>query len=184
MAQGMVSVSQIEQIAQRVFEEQAEKFRQELWQEMSAQVPRRSEAEERVWQAIYELARAQVRTEKAIGELSRHMGYLSNLIGADLEVDAEEILRYTMRQKGYRLLGPARPVEIDGDIDVALPVESPAGQRLWAVVEAKTRVREKEVEPPLQERPLPAAIEQSGCYRPLLALYLRPAHLPRRAPDG
>ncbi len=202
MAQMMIPVSQIEEVAQRVFEEQVEKLRRDLWQEIAAQMPRRSEAEGRVWEAIHELAqaqtrteerltrleaaveklaqaqarteerltrleaaveelaqaqartekrveelaRAQARTEKALGELFRHVGHLSNIIGADLEVDAEEVLRYALRQKGYRLLGPARPLEIDGEIDVALPVENPAGEQLWAVVEAKARVREKEVE--------------------------------------
>jgi hypothetical protein len=81
--------------------------------------------------AVEKLAQAQARTEKALAELSRHVGYLSNVLGADLEVDAEEVLRYAMQQKGYRLLGPARPVEIDGEIDVALPVEDPAGRQLY-----------------------------------------------------
>ena len=195
MTQVMVPVSQIEEVARRVFQEQAERLRQELRQEAAVWGPPRSGVEERVWEAIHELAQAQARTEKrveelaqaqarteervsrlemaverlaeaqartekrveelaqaqarterALDELSRHVGRLSNILGADLEVDAEEVLRYAMQQKGYRLVGPAYPVEIDGEIDVALPVENPAGERLWAIVEAKTRVREKEVE--------------------------------------
>lgn len=34
------------------------------------------------------------------------MRFPSNLLGADLEVDAEEILTYVMKQKGYRPVGP------------------------------------------------------------------------------
>ena len=32
------------------------------------------------------------------------------------------------------------------EVDVALPLESPNGERLWALVEAKTQVRQKEAE--------------------------------------
>jgi arginine deiminase len=63
MAQVMVPVSQIEEVARRVFGEQAERLRQELWQEMVARSPRRSETEERVWEVLHELAQAQARTE-------------------------------------------------------------------------------------------------------------------------
>lgn len=68
MAQVMVPVSQIEEVAQRVFREQAEKLRHELLQEIAARAPRRSEAEERAWEAIHELAQAQTRTEKRFEE--------------------------------------------------------------------------------------------------------------------
>ena len=32
------------------------------------------------------------------------------------------------------------------EVDLALPLESPNGQRLWALVQAKTQVRPKKVE--------------------------------------
>jgi len=202
----MVPVSQIEEVARRVFGEQTERLRQELLQEMAARAPRRFEAEERVWEAIHELAQAQARTEKRLEELAqaqvrteerltrleatveklaeaqarteeelrefriqaeerfarieaalerltlaqeqmaRQLGALSNLLGADLEVDAEEVLGYVMRQKGYRQIGPAYPMDIDGEIDVAVLLESQTGERAWALVEVKARMRKHEVE--------------------------------------
>ncbi len=227
MTQMMVPVSQIEEIARRVFGEQVERLRQELLQEMAARAPRRSEAEERVWEAIRELAQAQARTEERLTRLeaaveklaeaqtrtekrveelaqaqaraeerltrleaaveklaeaqarteeelrefriqaeerfarieaalerltlaqeqmARQLGALSNLLGTDIEVDAEEVLGYVMRQKGYRQIGPAYPLDIDGEIDVAVLLESQTGERAWALVEVKTRMRKHEVE--------------------------------------
>ncbi len=272
MAQKTVPVSQIEEVARRVVGEQAEGLRQELLQEMAARVPHRSELEERVWEAIHELAQAQTRTEKRVEELAQaqartekrveelaqaqartekrveelaqaqartekrveelaqaqarteerltrleatveklaqaqarteerltrleatveklaqaqartekrveelaqaqirteerltrleatverlavaqermawQLGALSNLLGADLEVDAEETLGYVMRQKGYRQIGPAYPMDVDGEIDVAVLLESQTGERIWALVEVKARTRKHEVE--------------------------------------
>ncbi len=191
MAQVVVSdqQQQMEEIARRVFQEQADSLRREILEGELGRFRREFEVQmERVWEAIHSLAEAQRRTEErvtrleaaverlaeaqarteervtrletamerleatvqsladTVGQLARQVGHLSNLIGADLEVDAEEILTYTLKQKGYRPVGPAYPVELDGEVDVALPLESPDGERLWALVEAKTRVRQKEVE--------------------------------------
>jgi len=104
-----------------------------------------AQAQARTEKRVEELAQAQARTEEAVARLSRHVGHLSNLLGADLEVDAEELLVYVLKQKGYRPLGPAHPIAVDGEVDVAVPVENPQGERLWALVEAKARVREKEL---------------------------------------
>ncbi len=137
-------------------EAEFQKFREqseERFARIEAAPARLSEAqaglEERVSrleEAVAKLTEAQARTEVALTRLSQQVGRLSNILGADLEVDAEEILRYALRQKGYRFLRPARPVEIDGEVDVVMYVEDPQGRRLWAVVEAKARVWGKEVE--------------------------------------
>lgn len=137
-------------------QQQTERRVEELAQ---AQV-RTEERVTRLEAAVERLAEAQARTEEqltrleatvqsladTVGKLAQQVGHLSNLIGADLEVDAEEILSYTLKQKGYRPVGPAYPIELDGEVDVALPLESPQKERLWALVEAKTRVRQQEVE--------------------------------------
>jgi len=191
----VTQISQVEEIARRVVQEQVGILRRDLLREMREREHRQSERQmERVWEAIHALAQAQARTEQrveelaqaqarteqrveelaqaqarteerltrleaaverlaeaqarteeAVSQLFRQVGHLANLMGADLEVDAEELLLYVMEQKGYRSLGPAYPILVDGEIDVALPVESPQGERLWALVEAKARVRQKEL---------------------------------------
>jgi hypothetical protein len=50
-----------------------------------------------------------------------------------------------MRQKGYRILGEPQPISLDGEVDVVLPVEAPGGRRMWAVAEAKVRLRRGDV---------------------------------------
>ncbi|RLC93334.1 MAG: hypothetical protein DRI77_12000, partial [Chloroflexi bacterium] len=114
-------------------------------EELAQAQARTEERLTRLEAAVERLAEAQARTEEAVSQLFRQVGHLANLMGADLEVDAEELLLYVMEQKGYRSLGPAYPILVDGEIDVALPVESPQGERLWALVEAKARVRQKEL---------------------------------------
>jgi len=195
MTQMVTQISQVEEIARRVVQEQVGILRRDLLREMREREHRQSERQmERVWEAIHALAQAQARTEQrveelaqaqarteqrveelaqaqarteerltrleaaverlaeaqarteeAVSQLFRQVGHLANLMGADLEVDAEELLLYVMEQKGYRSLGPTYPIMVDGEIDVALPVESPQGERLWALVEAKARVRQKEL---------------------------------------
>ena len=168
MTQTATSAQQMEEIARQVFQQEAETLRREILEGELGRFRREFAVQmERVWEAIHALAEAQQRTEErvtrleaamerleatvqsladTVGQLARQVGHLSNLIGADLEVDAEEILTYTLKQKGYRPVGPAYPIELDGEVDVALPLESPQGERLWALVEAKTRVRQQEVE--------------------------------------
>ncbi len=48
----------------------------------------------------------------------------------------EEIARQVLQEQAETLR----------EVDVALPLESPQKERLWTLVEAKTRVRQKEVE--------------------------------------
>ena len=50
-----------------------------------------------------------------------------------------------MRNKGYRLLDDPAPLDINGEVDLVAPVEDPAGRRLWVLVEAKVRLRRREV---------------------------------------
>jgi len=143
-------LTRLEAAVERLAEAQART--EERLTRLEAAVERLAEAQARTEErltrledVVEHLAEAQTRTEEAVARLSRHVEHLSNLMGADLEVDAEELLVYVLKQKGYRPLGPAHPIAVDGEVDVAVPVENPQGERLWALVEAKARVREKEL---------------------------------------
>ncbi len=50
-----------------------------------------------------------------------------------------------MRRKGYRLLEEATTLRFNGDVDVALPVETAEGKRLLVVVESKARLSRRDV---------------------------------------
>jgi len=123
-------------------------------------VTRLEDAVARLEEAVARLLEAQARTEERVTRLeaalerlaaaqeqmARQLGALSNLLGADLEVDAEEVLAHVMRQKGYRPVGPPYPMEVDGEIDVAVLLESPEGTPIWALIEVKARLRKGDVE--------------------------------------
>jgi hypothetical protein len=109
-----------------------------------ARVEQLAEAQARTNQGLVRLAEAQARTDERVAELNQRVGYLSNLLGADIEADAEDVLLWVLRGKGYQP-GEPRIVDMNGDIDVALPLVDAAGRQLWALAEAKVRVRRGEV---------------------------------------
>ena len=111
-----------------------------------------AEAQRRTEERLNELAEAQKRTEETVlrlsqqlAETNKQVGQLANRLGLDLEVDAEEILREVLKEKGLELLQEPFPVVMDGETDVAAPVRSPEGETFWVLVEVKGRVRRSEV---------------------------------------
>lgn len=107
-----------------------------------------------------ELAAAQKRTEEAfaayrahtdarldrleakVDDLARQVGKLSEVVGASLEEEAQGVVPHWLQQRGYRVVGTGYSLRLDGagEVDVVLPVESPAGERMTVVVEAKVRL--------------------------------------------
>jgi hypothetical protein len=85
------------------------------------------------------------RVEDSLGRLSRQVGTLANTIGAQVEDDAESALYEVLPAKGYQIIGEPRPVAIDGEVDVAVPVRDSEGRMLWVLVEAKVRLRRGDV---------------------------------------
>jgi hypothetical protein len=112
---------------------------------LEAAVERLAEAQRRTEQRVEELAEAQRQTDLQIAALAKQVGSLANIVGADIEEDASDVLRHVLRQKGWKLLANPTPISVDDEVDVAAPVEDPNGQRLWILVEVKPRLRRKEV---------------------------------------
>ena len=144
--------------AQRRTEERLERL--EATVQVLAEAQRRTEerlnelaeAQRRTEERLNELAEAQKRTEETVlrlsqqlAETNKQVGQLANRLGLDLEVDAEEILREVLKEKGLELLQEPFPVVMDGETDVAAPVRSPEGETFWVLVEVKGRVRRSEV---------------------------------------
>ncbi|HXG41766.1 MAG TPA: hypothetical protein VNL95_03470 [Dehalococcoidia bacterium] len=111
-----------------------------------AEAQRRSEERlDRLEAAVERLAEAMMGLQQAVAALQKEVGTLSNVVGGSIETDLDDVLPYIMRQKGYRVLGEPRPISFDGEVDVVLPVQSPDGRHLWAVAEAKVRLRRGDV---------------------------------------
>lgn len=94
-----------------------------------------------------------LRLEAAVGILADGLrrtrqqgGSLAELVGARAEGDAERVLVPMLQEKGYRLLARPGTLFLDGEVDVALPVEDASGQCFWVLVEAKARLHRGDVQ--------------------------------------
>ncbi len=155
-------------------------------------VAKLAEAQRRTEQRLEELAEAQRRTEqelKALAEahyrleeivtqlirrvdqMSLQLGQLSNRLGLDLEVDAEEVLLSLLEERGIQPLREPFAIEVDGEMDVVVPVELPTGERPWIIVEVKGRLRRKELGEFLQRLQRPwfqERLQKEGIQKPYL----------------
>ena len=167
--------------AQRQFEARAEARFTRLETALAelAEAQRRTEQRlDRLEQVVQELAEAQKRMMEAIVSLTQRMdaaekqlGQLSERFGLDLEVDAEEVLRAVVQEKGYSLLQEPMAIDVDGEMDVVAPIETPSGERFWMIIEVKGRLRRKEVGKFLQRLQQPQVVQQleaSGVGKPYL----------------
>ena len=96
------------------------------------------EAHRELVESVRELSAAQTRLGSAVGELQR-------AFGATIEEEAASVVEVILRRKGYRILQPAYSLALNGEIDVVLPVEALSGEAVWAVVEAKARLGQRDV---------------------------------------
>ncbi|RME32896.1 MAG: hypothetical protein D6793_10440, partial [Thermoflexia bacterium] len=77
------------------------------------------------------------RTEEQFAQLRSEIGRLSDRIGLDLEADAEEVFWALAEKKGMRILARPTPIVMDGEVDLAVPVETSEGQRAWVLIESR-----------------------------------------------
>jgi hypothetical protein len=113
--------------------------------ELAESVRELSAAQQRTEQHVEELAEAQQRTEQKVDRLGVAVGQLNTAFGSTVEEEAAGVVEVILRRKGYRILQPAFSLAVDGEIDVVLPVEAPSGEAVWAVVEAKARLSQRDV---------------------------------------
>ncbi len=117
------------------------------------------------------LAAAHQRLEERVDGMNKRLGRLENLLGVDIEVDAQDIVTYVLEQKGYHLLDTPHPLDLDGEIDLAVPVETPDGDQVWVLLEAKARARFKELRrwaQRLHSEGFVRRLEERGVNRPYL----------------
>ncbi len=125
----------------------AQKRTDERIDRLAAAIDELAAAQKRTDERVEELAAAQKRTDERVDLLSQRMdrleqqvGRLSNIIGSTLEEEAYGVLSVVMEHKGYRILGEDNYVKLNGDLDVAFPVEDTQGRKLWVLLESKERV--------------------------------------------
>ncbi|PWH14245.1 MAG: hypothetical protein DDG59_13255 [Anaerolineae bacterium] len=99
----------------------------------------------RLDKALAELAEAQRRTEERLAELGKAIADLQRAFGSTVEEEAASVVEVILRRKGYRILQEAFSLAWDGEIDVVLPVEDGNGKPIWALVEAKSRLSQRDV---------------------------------------
>jgi DNA repair exonuclease SbcCD ATPase subunit len=137
-----------------------------------------AEAQRRTEQELKALAEAHYRLEEIVTQLIRRvdqmslqLGQLSNRLGLDLEVDAEEVLLSLLEERGIQPLREPFAIEVDGEMDVVVPVELPTGERPWIIVEVKGRLRRKELGEFLQRLQRPwfqERLQKEGIQKPYL----------------
>lgn len=111
-----------------------------------AEAQRRTEAQVQALTArVDDLVDAQQRTEERVDGLATAVANLQRAFGATVEEEAESYVRALLEEKSYRLLETHHSVVIDGEVDVAMELEAPSGETVWAVVEAKARLGYRQV---------------------------------------
>ncbi|MDW8325810.1 MAG: hypothetical protein RMK99_04525 [Anaerolineales bacterium] len=70
---------------------------------------------------------------------------MQRAFGSTVEEEAAGVVEVVLRRKGYRATQPPYSLALNGEIDVVLPLEDPAGRQVWAVVEAKARLSRRDV---------------------------------------
>lgn len=101
----------------------------------------------RVEIAVQELAEAQKRTDQKVDRLGVAVGQLNTAFGSIVEEEAASVGGVVFQEKGYRLLGEpfSLPMDGEGEVDVVMPLQDSKGKPLWALVEAKARLSQRDV---------------------------------------
>ncbi len=97
---------------------------------------------------------------------------LREFLEACLEVDAVRALTEALSAKQYEILGHPFSLTVEGRIASAVHARDPSGRELWALVEAKPRLRAADIPPwarTLREPGYLAYLELSGLQAPMLA---------------
>lgn len=89
--------------------------------------------------------RGQQRLEVAFERLQTEVRNLSNIIGMTVEDEAEDMVGWVLKKRGYTIRKSVQSAVIDGEVDVILLATAPDGQQLTVVVEVKHRLGTRDV---------------------------------------
>ena len=146
--------------------------------ELSQSVAELSQSVAELSQSVAELAEAQKRTEARVEELAEaqkrtevHLSRLETRFGVTVEEEAADVLRVVLEKKGFRAVGEAFNLRLNGEVDVVLPVQDASGRQFSAVLEAKARLSWRAVEAWSKRMRSPdfrAALKDAGVAGPYL----------------
>jgi len=139
------SVKELAEAQQRT--DQSVKELAEAQQRTDQSVKELAEAQQRTDQSVKELAEAQQRTEQKVDRLGVAVGQLNTAFGSTVEEEAASVGGVIFRQKGYRILGESfsLPLNGEGEVDVVMALQDADGKPLWALMEAKARLSQRDV---------------------------------------
>ncbi len=84
-------------------------------------------------------------TDRRLDEISKELRNLAAHVGMSLEEEAEDMVWWVLKQKGYRFAAGYRSARFDGEVDVVLIGETPEGESISVVIESKTRLGKGDV---------------------------------------
>ncbi len=145
--------------AQRRMEEEFATYRayaEERFTRLEQAIERLEEAQRRTDESFAEyrqhtdarldrLERGQQRLEVAFERLQREVRNLSNTIGMTVEDEAEDMVGWVLKKRGYTIRASKQSAIVNGEVDVILLATAPDGQELTVVVEVKHRLGAKDV---------------------------------------
>ena len=145
--------------AQRRMEEEFATYRayaEERFTRLEQAIERLAEAQRRTDESFAEyrrhtdarldrLERGQQRLEVAFDRLQREVRNLSNTIGMTVEDEAEDMVGWVLKKRGYTIRASKQSAIVNGEVDVILLATAPDGQELTVVVEVKHRLGAKDV---------------------------------------
>lgn len=117
------------------------------------------------------LERGQQRLEVAFERLQTEVRNLSNTIGMTVEDEAEDMVGWVLKKRGYTIRKSVQSAVIDGEVDVILLATAPDGQQLTVVVEVKHRLGTRDVHrwaQRVQSRGYQRRLRQAGYEPPYL----------------
>jgi len=91
------------------------------------------------------LERGQQRLEVAFERLQKEVRNLSNTIGMTVEDEAEDMVGWVLKKRGYVIHKSVQSALINGEVDVILRATDPNGQDVTVVVEVKHRLGTNDV---------------------------------------
>jgi myosin heavy subunit len=91
------------------------------------------------------LERGQQRLEVAFERLQKEVRNLSNTIGMTVDDEAEDMVGWVLKKRGYVIHKSVQSALINGEVDVILRATDPNGQDVTVVVEVKHRLGTNDV---------------------------------------
>ncbi len=148
---------------------EAQRRTDERLEQLAAEVRALAEAQRRMYEEFQEYRSS---TDRRLDQISRELRRLADHVGMTVEEEAEDMVWWVLKEKGYRFFETNLSQVVNGELDVVLVGETPQGESITVLVESKTRLGKREVHAWLQR------IRSEGFRKRLLKAGLQPPYYP------